>query len=134
MKLLTTSPSTVNFNKLFLTKYFSKTLPVSVITVYFWSYLVTHIIRHLNILFLVANPVFCYLLGVVKVFRFMTEFRFLEILRGPFSKSRKSVEKTIGGMGYTYLVRRYLIQTQPREMLLQIDTRKPWMQCIKGRR
>ena len=30
----------------------------------------------------------------VKVFRLMTEFRLLEVLRGHFSKSFKSVEKT----------------------------------------
>jgi len=30
----------------------------------------------------------------VKVFRFIAEFRFLEVLRGHFSKSCNSVEKT----------------------------------------
>jgi len=35
----------------------------------------------------------------VKVFRFMTEFRFLEVGRGHFSKLCKSIEKTRGGMG-----------------------------------
>jgi len=37
----------------------------------------------------------------VKVFRFMTEFRFLEVLRGHFSKLCKSVEKTREGVGGT---------------------------------
>ena len=32
----------------------------------------------------------------VKVFQFMKGFRFLEVLRGHFSKSCKSVEKTRG--------------------------------------
>jgi len=55
--------------------------------------------------FTFSSKCFQIILSGVKVFRFMTELRFLEVLRGHFSKLCKSVEKMRGGEGMVSLSR-----------------------------
>ena len=69
------------------------------------------------------------------MFQFMTEFRFLKVLRGIFFKSCKSVAKTRGGMGVplSFAVN-LLFTTQPQEMLLKSDGKLPMTLLSDGSR
>ena len=63
----------------------------------------------------------------VNVLRYITEFRFFEVLRGHLSKLIKSVLKNCAGIGRTppAFAVYTLFTMKPREMLRKIDKKLP---------